>query len=52
MGEKWLFASGNAVRANIQDYHSSLKEKFGDSLKMEKMLLKSEQILILKDVML
>lgn len=49
MGEKWLFASGNAGGADIQDCHSLLKETFGDSLKMEKMLLKSGQILILKD---
>ena len=52
MGEKLLFASDNAGRANIQDHHSLSKEKCGDSIKMEKMLLKSGQILILKDAML
>ena len=47
-----MTASGSAIGVTSRDYHSSLREEFGDSLKMEKMLLKFGQILTSKDVML
>lgn len=47
-----MTASGSATGVTSRDYHSSLREEFGDSLKMEKMLLKFGQILTSNYVML